>query len=90
MTKSTKLSKLSRLTVNTGFGNSVVKSEITAVIQPNSAPIKRFIKRKQEEGMLLDTTMGKKLRAVIVLKSGFVMLSAITVSSLISRIEEDC
>jgi len=51
-----------KLTVNIGFGNSVVKSDITAVIQPNSAPIKRFIKRKQEEGLLIDATMGKKLR----------------------------
>lgn len=78
-----------KLTVNIGFGNSVVKSDITAVIQPNSAPVKRFIKRKQEEGVLLDATMGKKLRAVIALRSGFVALSAISPAALISRIESE-
>lgn len=78
-----------RLTVNIGFGNSVIKSDVSAVVQPNSAPIKRFIKRKQEEGLLLDATMGKKLRAVVVLRSGYVALSAITVSSLVSRIEDE-
>ncbi len=78
-----------KLTVNIGFGNSVVKSDITAVIQPNSAPIKRFIKQKQEEGVLIDATMGKRLRAVIALRSGFVVLSGITAASLISRIEDE-
>jgi regulator of extracellular matrix RemA (YlzA/DUF370 family) len=79
----------SKITVNIGFGNSVIKSDIAAVIQPNSAPVKRFIKRKQEEGVLLDATMGKKLRAVIVLKSGFIVLSAISSAALISRIESE-
>ncbi|MCP5107946.1 MAG: DUF370 domain-containing protein [bacterium] len=78
-----------KLTVNIGFGNSVIKSDISAVVQPNSAPIKRFIKRKLEEGAAIDATMGKKLRAVIALSSGFVVLSAISVPSLISRIESE-
>lgn len=78
-----------KVTVNIGFGNSVIRTEINAVIQPNSAPVKRFIKRKQEEGLLIDATMGKKLRAVIPLRSGFVVLSAISAASLISRIESD-
>ena len=78
-----------KLTVNIGFGNSVVRSDITAVVQSNSAPIKRFIKRKQEEGLVIDATMGKKLRAVIALRSRYVALSAISVSSLLSRIEDE-
>lgn len=79
----------SKITVNIGFGNSVIKSDISAVLQPNSAPVKRFIKRKQEEGVLLDATMGKKLRAVIVLRSGFIVLSAISSTALVSRIESE-
>ncbi len=79
----------SKFTTNIGFGNSVVKSDITAVIQPNSAPVKRFIKQKNQEGRLVDATMGKKLRAVLILKSGFVVLSAISVMSLVMRIENE-
>jgi regulator of extracellular matrix RemA (YlzA/DUF370 family) len=75
--------------LNIGFGNSVVKRDITAVVQPNSAPIKRFVKQNQEQGVVIDATMGKKLRAVIVLRSGYVVLSAISVTSLISRIEDE-
>jgi regulator of extracellular matrix RemA (YlzA/DUF370 family) len=78
-----------KLTVNIGFGNSVIKSDITAVVQPHSAPIKRFIKRKQEEGAVIDATMGKKMRAVLALRSGYVVLSAISVASLLSRIENE-
>ncbi len=78
-----------KITLNIGFGNSVIKSDITAVVQPNSAPIKRFVKQQQVEGKVIDATMGKKLRSVIVLRSRYVVLSAISVSSLLSRIESD-
>ena len=78
-----------KLMLNIGFGNSVVKSDISTVVQPNSAPIKRFIKQKQELGVLIDATMGKRLRAVVALRSGYVVLSAISASSLVSRIEDE-
>ena len=80
---------LSKILLNVGFGNSVVRDEIVAIIQPNSAPIKKFVKQKKEEGMVIDATMGKKLKAVVVLKSGYVLLSAISQNTLVSRIEED-
>ena len=78
-----------KVMLNIGFGNAVVRDDVTAVIQPNSAPVRRFVKQKIQEGLVIDATMGKKLRAVVVLNSGFIVLSAITVSSLISRIESD-
>ncbi len=78
-----------RLFVNIGFGNSVERAGIKALIHPQSAPIKRFIKQKQESGLLVDATMGKKLRCVLILASGFVVLSAISVSALVSRVEDE-
>ena len=79
----------SKIVLNIGFGNSVAREDIKVMVQPNSAPIKRFIKQKQTQGMVVDATMGKRLRAVLVLGSGFVVLSAISVSSLVSRIEDE-
>lgn len=76
-----------KIMLNIGFGNAVERKDIRVLVQPNSAPVKRFIKQKQEQGLLADATMGKKLRAVIVLGCGYVVLSAISVASLISRIE---
>lgn len=78
-----------KVLLNIGFGNAVDKKDVKALIYPNSAPIKRFLKRKEDEGVLVDATMGKKVRTVIVLGSGFVVLSAISVSSLIMRIEDE-
>lgn len=79
----------SKVMLNIGFGNSLDRNDVKVIVQPNSAPIKRFIKQKQEQGLMVDATMGKKLRAVIVLGCGYVVLSAISVSSLISRIEDE-
>lgn len=78
-----------KVMLNIGFGNSVERDGVSIIVQPNSAPIKRFIKRKQEEGFLVDATMGKKLRAVVVMDNGFAVLSAISAASLISRIEDE-
>lgn len=78
-----------RITLNIGFGNVVVKDDLRALIQPNSAPVKRFIRQKDQEGKLIDATMGKKMRAVVILGSGYVILSAISVSALITRIEDE-
>ena len=80
---------MNRPLLNIGFGNAVTKTDVTAIVQPNSAPIKRFIKRKNEAGEVIDATMGKKLRAIIVLSSGFVVLSAISASVVQSRYEEN-
>ena len=78
-----------RILLNIGFGNAVEKNDVKVIVQPNSAPIKRFVKKKESEGLLIDATMGKKIRAVVVLASGFVVLSAISVSSLILRVENE-
>jgi regulator of extracellular matrix RemA (YlzA/DUF370 family) len=78
-----------RIILNIGFGNSVVIDKIITIIQPNSAPVKRYIKSKGQENLLVDATMGKKLRSVIVMAQGVVTLSAISVQALVTRIENE-
>jgi len=80
---------LNKIILNVGFGNSVIASKVTAIIQPNSAPIKRYIKKKIEENLLVDATMGKKVRSVIVLNEGIVVQSAISVQALTARLENE-
>ena len=79
----------SKIILNIGFGNSVIISRILSIIQPNSAPVKRFIKKKETENLLIDATMGKKVRAVIVLTEGIAVLSAISVQALTTRLENE-
>ena len=78
-----------RILLNIGFGNAVEKKDVKVIVQPNSAPVKRFVKKKEAEGLLIDATMGKKIRAVVVMGSGFIVLSAISVASLIMRVENE-
>lgn len=79
----------SKILLNIGFGNSVIVSKIVSIIQPNSAPVKRFVKKKESESLLIDATMGKKVRSVLVLIDGITILSAISVQALTARLENE-
>lgn len=72
--------------INIGFGNMVSAGRILAVIAPESAPIKRIIQDMREKGMLIDATFGRRTRAVLVMDSGHVILSAIQPETVAGRI----
>ena len=78
--------------INIGFGNLVSASRLIAIVSPESAPIKRIIQDVRERGELSDATYGRRTRAVIIMDSGHVILSALqpeTVSArMIGRSEE--
>ena len=78
-----------KILLNIGFGNSVIVSKIVSIIQPNSAPVKRFVKKKESENLLIDATMGKKVRSVVVLTDSITVLSAISVQALTARLENE-
>ena len=81
--------------INIGFGNMVSASRIITIVSPESAPIKRIIQDSRESGSLIDATYGRRTRAVIVMDSGHVILSAIQPETVLNRfvqndeIEED-
>ena len=63
--------------VHVGFGNMVVAERIVAIISPSSAPIKRMKEEAREAGLLVDVTQGRKTRAILIMDSKHVILSAI-------------
>lgn len=63
--------------VNIGFGNMVSAGRIISVISPDSAPIKRMIQDARDAGNLIDATYGRKTRAVLIMDSGHIVLSAL-------------
>ena len=72
--------------INIGFGNLVSASRLIAIVSPESAPIKRIIQE------LIDATYGRRTRAVIIMDSGHVILSALqpeTVSARMTGRAED-
>ena len=71
--------------INIGFGNMVSASRIITIVSPESAPIKRIIQDARESGSLIDATYGRRTRAVIVMDSGHVILSAIQPETVANR-----
>lgn len=71
--------------INIGFGNMVSASRLVAIVSPESAPIKRIIQDVRDRGMLIDATYGRRTRAVIVMDSGHVILSAIQPETVAGR-----
>ena len=71
--------------INIGFGNMVSASRLVAIVSPESAPIKRAIQDVRERGELIDATYGRRTRAVVIMDSGHVILSALQPETLGAR-----
>ena len=63
--------------INIGFGNMVSAGRVVAVVSPDSAPVKRLVKEARERGMLIDASYGRSTRAVLIMDSDHVVLSAL-------------
>ena len=74
--------------ISIGFGNAVAAGRILAVVSPDSAPIKRMIQEVREKGLLIDASFGRSTKAVIVMDSGNVVLSALPPETIAARCEE--
>lgn len=63
--------------INIGYGNMVSASRIISIVSPESAPVKRIIQDSRDKEMLIDATCGRRTRAVIIMDSEHVILSAV-------------
>lgn len=67
--------------------NSYIKiDEIESISPPESAPVKRLVNASKDNNSCIELTYGKRIKSVIVLKSGKVVLSAILPQTLVDRI----
>ncbi len=71
--------------INIGFGNIVSGNRVIAIVSPESAPIKRLIAEARERGHLIDATIGRRTRAVIITDSSHVILSSIQPETVAGR-----
>ena len=71
--------------INIGFGSLVAAGRVLAIVDPDSAPIKRVVQEARERGMLIDASYGRKTRAVILMDTDQVILSAMTPETLEAR-----
>ncbi len=73
--------------INIGFGNMVAANRVIAVVSPDSSPVKRAIRESEDKGMLINATYGRRTRAVIVMDSEHIVLSAILPETISKRLE---
>lgn len=78
--------------INIGYGNIVAAGRLVAIVSPESAPIKRMVQEARDRAMLIDATCGRRTRAVVIMDSDHIVLSALlpeTISNRLSNESED-
>lgn len=75
--------------INIGFGNIVSADKLIAIVNPESSPIKRMIQEAKDEKKAIDATCGRKTRAVLIMDSGNIVLSAIQPETIAGRIDKN-
>ena len=74
--------------INIGFSSLVAAGRVLAIMDPDSAPIKRVVQEAKERGMLIDASYGRKTKAVLLMDTDHVILSALTTDVLSARWED--
>ena len=75
--------------IHIGFGNIVSASRIVAIISPESAPIKRLVQEAKDNKTAVDATCGRRTRAVLIMDSGHIILSAVQPETVAGRLDKD-
>ena len=72
--------------INIGFGSMVAAGRVLSMLSPDSAPIKRIVQEERDKGGLIDATYGRRTRAVLIMDSGHVVLSALQPETVAGRL----
>lgn len=71
--------------LNVGFGNVVAGDKVVAILNSDSAPMRRYREEARQHGKLVDATQGRKTRSIIITVSDHVILSAVAVETIAGR-----
>ena len=71
--------------INIGFGSMIAANRMLSILEPDSAPIKRVVQEARDRGMLIDASFGRKTKAVLLMDTDHVILSAITPEAIHDR-----
>jgi hypothetical protein len=75
--------------LNIGFGNTVLANRVVAIVSPSSAPMKRLKEDARQANKLIDATMGRRTRAIIITDSDHVILSGVQAETIAQRLVTD-
>ena len=73
--------------INIGSGNVVNADKMIAIINPDSAPVKRMIQNAKDMGIAIDATQGRRTKAVIAMENNQLVLSALQPETLTNRFQ---
>ncbi len=71
--------------IHIGFGNIVNTGKLIAIVNPDSAPVKRMVQKAKENGMVVDAAQGRRTKAVLVMENGQIVLSALLPETIAGR-----
>ncbi|MBQ9929852.1 MAG: DUF370 domain-containing protein [Oscillospiraceae bacterium] len=74
--------------INIGFGSMIAAHRLLAIVSPDSAPVKRVIQEAKDRGMLIDASYGHKTKAVLLMDTDHVILSAVTPETINARLNQ--
>ena len=74
--------------INIGFGSMIAAHRLLAIVSPDSAPVKRVIQEAKDRGMLIDASYGRKTKAVLLMDTDHVILSAVTPETINARLSQ--
>ena len=74
--------------INIGFGSMIAAGRMLAVLEPDSAPIKRVIQEAKDRGMLIDASYGRKTQAVLLMDTDHVILSSLLPEEISRRLNQ--
>jgi regulator of extracellular matrix RemA (YlzA/DUF370 family) len=80
--------RIKSLLINIGHTNVVAAHEVVSILNPNSAPIVRLRNEARKVLRLVDACHGQKARSLLIMSSGFLILSPVDVESLTKRFNE--
>lgn len=73
--------------IHVGFGNVLAMNRVIGIASPNSAPIKRLIQQRRDNGLLIDMTSGRRTKSVIFISGGDVVLAALAPETIVGRLQ---
>jgi len=71
--------------MNIGFGNFVNSDRVIAILDPDSAPMKRLREEAKQAKKLVNATYGRRTRSVLITDSNQIILSALQPETIINR-----
>ena len=75
--------------INIGFGSMIADTRVLAILEPESAPIKRMIQEARDRGVLIDATYGRKTMSVLIMDNDHLVLSALVPEEISDRVRQE-